>query len=250
MTEADTGDPSGPDPVHAVPDTEAGRGDSFGQKIRSIEAAAIAGVAFAVLGAIALALLDRFPELDSSDEQLEAWFSDSSNQTALIFGCNLVAFSSIMFLWFVAVIRRRLGNLEDRFFGTVFLGSALAFVTVWLGHGAAVAGPAVAMSHFEGATVDGASASNAAGLGAAYLLVLGPRIEAIFIVVTSVLILRSRVLPRWLAFVGFAIALLMLVLPLIASPVGLGFPVWVFLVSVVILVVRPRKRETEAELAS
>jgi hypothetical protein len=247
MTDAHTGEHDEPGGVHAVPDTEAGRSDSFGRKIRSIEAAAIAGIAFSVLGGIALTMLASFPDLDQSDAQLSAWFDDSANQTTLIIGCNLMAVSSIMFLWFVAVIRRRLGELEDRFFGTVFLGSALAFVAVWLGHGAAIAGPAIAMSHIEGASVSGASASNAAGLGAAYLLVIAPRIQAVFILVTSTLIMRSRVLPRWLAIVGYLVALGMLIVPLILESLGLGFPLWVFLVSIVILIVGPRARETQAE---
>ena len=245
MAEERTAFQGGTDGVHAALDTEAGPKESFGQNVRSIEAAAIAGVAFSVLGAVALWLLSSFPDLDLTDEQLSEWFDDSSNQTSLILGCNLIAISSIMFLWFVAVIRRRLGDLEDRFFGTVFFGSALAYVATWLGHGAAVAGPAVAMSHFDGASVSGSSASNAAGLGAAYLLIIAPRIQAVFVLVTSTMIMRSHVLPRWLAIVGYVVALGMLIVPVIFEPVGLAFPLWVFLVSVVILVVRPRLPEAQ-----
>lgn len=249
MTERETDPPTDPEPMHEVPDTEAGRHDSVNQKVRSIEAAAIAGVLFAVLGSLAENLLSSFPELDQSEAELQAWFADSGNRTTLIIGGNLVAFSSIMFLWFVAVIRRRLGDLEDRFLGTVLFGSALAFVTTWLGYGAALAGPAVAVAHFEGASVTNSSLSNAAGLGAAYLLLLGPRVQAIFVIVTSTLILRSRVLPLWLAVLGYLVAAGMLVLPLIVETLGLGFPFWVFVVSVVILIVRPRAREANVETA-
>ena len=35
---------------------------------------------------------------------------------------NLVPFAGIAFLWFIGVLRDRLGALEDRFFATVFLG--------------------------------------------------------------------------------------------------------------------------------
>ena len=37
-------------------------------------------------------------------------------------------FAGIAFLWFVGVLRDRVGELEDRFFATVFLGSGLLFV--------------------------------------------------------------------------------------------------------------------------
>jgi hypothetical protein len=36
--------------------------------------------------------------------------------------------AGIAFLWFIGVIRDRLGGLEDRFFATIFLGSGLLFV--------------------------------------------------------------------------------------------------------------------------
>jgi hypothetical protein len=239
-------DPVAAEDVHAVPDTQAGRRESVEQKVRSIEAAAIAGVGFAILSVVALQLLESFPELTLTDAELQEWFDDSGNRTGLIIGCNLMALSAIMFLWFTAVIRRRLGDLEDRFFGTVFSGSAAAFVAIWLAHGAAVAAPAVAVSHLDGATVDNASLSDAAGLGAALLLVIGPRIQAVFVLVTSTLFVRSKVLPTWLGILGYLVALGMLVFPLILDPLGLGFPLWVFVVSVTILAVRPRAREIEA----
>ncbi len=59
---------------------------------------------------------------------------------------------------------------------------------------------------------------------------------------------RSGFFPRWLASVGFATGLLMTVVPFVAQPMGLAFPAWVFLVSVVVLVTdpdhdpRPRER--------
>jgi hypothetical protein len=242
MSDATDGERSATGGVGAESNVELGPTGSVGQKARTIESAAIAGIGYAVIGTIALQLLESFPDLDQTDAQLNEWFADSSNQTTLIVGANLVAISSILFLWFVAVIRRRLGDRDDRFFGTVFLGSAVTYVAVWLGHAAAVASPAVAMTYLEGASVTGSSATNAAGLGSAFLLLLAPRIQAVFVIVTSTLILRSKVLPRWLAIIGYVIAVGMLLIPLIIDPIRLGFPSWVFLVSVVILLSRPRAR--------
>jgi len=39
-------------------------------------------------------------------------------------------FAGIAFLWFIGVLRDRLGELEDRFFATVFLGSGLLFLAM------------------------------------------------------------------------------------------------------------------------
>ena len=102
------------------------------RRLRSVESAAIAGVLYAVLATIALAVLDGFPDLSLSDDALTAWFDEADHQASLIIGLNLAAVSSIAFLWFVAVIRRRLGEREGRFFSTVFFGSAVVYVSIWL----------------------------------------------------------------------------------------------------------------------
>ena len=192
-----------------------------------------------MLAVVGLSLLSRYPSLNQTDDEITAWFDDSANQSSLIIGLNLVAVSAIAFLWFVAVIRRRLGDLEDRFFGTVFFGSAIVYVAIWLGGGAVLAGPAVATTTLDSGSVSEASASLAAGIGAALLLVVAPRVQAVFVLTTSTLILRSRVLPSWLAIVGYVIAVAMFVFPLVAEPLGLAFPTWVFVVSIVIFLRRP-----------
>ena len=45
-------------------------------------------------------------------------------------------FTGIAFLWFIAVVRDRLGKLEDRFFATVFLGSGLLYIAMFYASGA------------------------------------------------------------------------------------------------------------------
>jgi hypothetical protein len=56
------------------------------------------------------------------------------------FSLNLLPFAGIAFLWFIAVVRDRLGQREDRFFGTVFLGSGLLFVAMMFNAAAAAGG--------------------------------------------------------------------------------------------------------------
>ena len=50
---------------------------------------------------------------------------------------QLVPFAGIAFLWFIGVVRDQLGDVEDRLFSTVFLGSGLLFLAM-LFAGAAV----------------------------------------------------------------------------------------------------------------
>jgi hypothetical protein len=53
---------------------------------------------------------------------------------------NLVPFAGIAFLWFIGMLRDRLGEPEGRFFATVFLGSGLLFLAMMFAS-AAVPGP-------------------------------------------------------------------------------------------------------------
>ena len=210
------------------------------ERARSVEAAALAGIAYSILAVVALTRISSYPSLDLPESDLTAWFDDDANQALLVGSLGLASVSAIAFLWFVAVIRRRLGEREDRFFATVFFGSGIAYVVIWLVGAAVLAGPAIAMTVLDAAEVSPASASLAGGVGAALLLVVAPRIEAVFIFTTSTVILRGQVLPNWLALVGYGAGTVMFLAPIIYPPLAYVFPVWVFAVSVVLLFLRPR----------
>ena len=215
---------------------------------RTIEAAEVAGVAYAVLAITGLVLLWRTPELSMSSDELTEWYGDTGHQAELIMGLNAVSISAIAFLWFVAVIRRRLGEHEDRFFGTVFIGSSIVFVGIWLVGAAAIAAPAVALNLVDDGSISQASATQSLGVGGGLLLVVAPRLQAVFVLTVSNLIVRSRFLPSWLAYVGFVVGLGMMVTPLVTRPIGIAFPLWVLLVSVVILLARPTARAAKTEV--
>ncbi len=74
----------------------------------SVEQAAAAGIASSVLTVVGLMLLSQLPGLKLGDAALTAWFDDGGNRTVLILGQNLLSIAAVAFLWFVAVIRRRL----------------------------------------------------------------------------------------------------------------------------------------------
>ena len=205
------------------------------KKARSVESAALAGIVYAILAFTALTLLTRLPSLSLSSEEIAAWYQDAANRTPVVIGLNLAAISSVAFLWFVAVIRRRVGDREDRFFATVFLGSGILYVGMWLVAATLLAATAVAPDLFAGAEVDKASHTLMAGTAGGLLLVAGPRVQAVFVLTTSTLILRTGVMPKWLAYFGYVMGLALFVTPLIIQPIGLGFPAWVLIVSVTIL---------------
>jgi hypothetical protein len=204
------------------------------ERLRSIESAAIAGVVYAVLTLIALILFRGLPDLKLSDDEIAAWFNDTANHSALVIALNLVSFASVAFLWFVAVIRRRIGEKEDRFFATVFLGASILYLVTYIAGAVALAAPAVAASVFEGAAVDQATVSLTIGTANAMLLIIGPRMQALIMFTTSTLVLRTGVMPRWLAYIGYATGVLLFLFPLIYRPLGFIFPLWVLVVSITI----------------
>lgn len=212
--------------------------------MRTIESAAIAGVVYAVCASAALFFLTRYPDLTLDEQELSDWFADDGNLAALLAGLNLAAVSSIAFLWFVAVIRRRLGAREDRFFATVFLGSALAYIGIWLVAASLLVAPAVAVNVRGAASIEQTSATLAFGAAAALVLVVGPRIQAVFVFSTSTLILRTGALPRWVAYWGYLNGLILFLVPVITRPVGIGLPIYVLVVSITILVMRSPHQDT------
>ena len=100
--------------------------DLIRARLKTPRAAAIAGIQFSVL-LITVLLLFRL-SVRADPLEAGAWLKTSSKTIAL--ALNLVPFAGIAFLWFIGVLRDRLGELEDRFFSTVFLGSGLLFLAM------------------------------------------------------------------------------------------------------------------------
>jgi hypothetical protein len=203
---------------------------------RSIQGAAFAGLAYAVLSFASLVLLTRQPEPGASDAEIAAWYADSTNGASVILGLNLAVFAGIAFLWFVAVIRRRIGDREDRFFATVFFGSGILYVALLLVGSTALSVLSVVTSGFDAPVPDRHDQMLAAGFGGALMLTVVPRIQAVFIITTSTLILRTGAFKRGIALFGYAIAVALLFIPILLEPIGLAFPIWVAVVSASLLI--------------
>jgi hypothetical protein len=205
-------------------------------RIRSIESAAVAGLVFAVLSSISRLLLISPPDLTAPDSEITAWYSDAGNRTSLTLGLSLSVVAAISFLWFIAVIRRRIGDREDRFFATVFLGSGILLTAVALVGAATIASTAVTVDLADGQVPDVDVLRALTGLGTTLLALVMVRLQAVFIVSTSTLALRTSAFSRWLSYLGYGIALSMFFIPFLIEPLRLGFPIWVAILSIALLV--------------
>jgi len=205
---------------------------SIRASVRTPRAAAIAGSLFSVLLIAALSLLQRSVPADP----LEAgrWLESSSNTVAL--ALNLVPFAGIAFLWFIGVLRDRLGEREDRFFATVFLGSGLLFLAMLFNSAALVGGIVIAYSTQSRALLDSATFTFARAATFEIMNIYAIRMAAVFMISASTLAIRTGFIPRWLAFLGYALASLLLLSSRSIESILLVFPLWVLLISIYILI--------------
>jgi hypothetical protein len=115
---------------------------------------------------------------------------------------NLLPFAGIAFLWFVAVVRNRLGALEDRFFATVFLGSGLLYVAMVF-TSAALAGGLIRVL-VDVPAILAEPGAYALGRAEVYqaMNVYGMKMAGVFMFSTSTILRRTEIVPRWIAFLG------------------------------------------------
>lgn len=201
--------------------------------IRTPRASAIAGIVFAVLLTATLILIRLATSVDVG--ALAPWFADPDKRRTARLGLNLVPFTGIAFLWFIGVVRDRIGEREDRFFATVSLGSGLLFVAM-LFVAAAIAAGALADA---AARAPGEFAGFGRRVGAVVLHVYAMRMAAVFTISTATVGLRTGAIPRWLGFAGYAAAFVLLFAAGVTRWVELVFPAWIFLFSLDTLA--PRK---------
>jgi hypothetical protein len=206
-----------------------------GSPLRTPRAAAVAGIIFSVLLITALVLLRL--SVPAHAGVPGRWLADSGRRTAVVIALNLVPFAGIAFLWFIGVIRDRIGGREDRFFATVFLGSGLLFVGM-LFVAAAVAGGLFAAASGSGPPGAGTLAVGR-GVTAILLNVYTMRMAAVFTLTTVTIARRTRIVSRWLEVAGLATALVLLVGIGISAWVELLFPAWILALSIDILTARP-----------
>jgi hypothetical protein len=213
--------------------------------LRTPRAAAVAGIAFSVLLISSLALLRV--SVPANPAVPGAWLTDSGKRAAVTTGLNLIPFAGIAFLWFIGVIRDRIGAHEDRFFATVFLGSGLLFVAMMF-VAAAVAGGLIA--DMSSSAPPGAD-TLALGRNVTSLLlnVYSMRMAAVFTLTTVTIARRTKIVSRWLTVAGLATALVLLVGIGISPWAELLFPVWILAISIDILAAGPRAPSSTTETA-
>jgi|tagenome__1003787_1003787.scaffolds.fasta_scaffold20921689_2 hypothetical protein len=214
--------------------------------LRTPGSAAVAGMIFSVLMLASLVAVHfALPHVPSESGDL---LTTSAKRDLLLAGLSLIPFAGVAFLWFVGVVRDRVGEREDRFFSTVFLGSGLLFVAVLL-VGEAVA-TSMIMSLVPADTATRATAAPdwwaATRNISNELLEAALQMAGVFTTATATLLWRTHVAPRWLTLSGTVISVLLLFTLYFTQWIGLLFPAWIFVLSLYILV--SARRDSVPEL--
>jgi hypothetical protein len=208
------------------------------RRLLSVEAAAIAGIVCAVGWALALGGLLSAPDLGASDAEINEYYSDPSNGTGAIVWLQVLVVATIAFLWFVGVVRGRLGDREPRLFGTVFLGSSVLLAALVFVAAAFLAAPAVLLAAGD-RTPDPEAVSVMRAGAAVTLSVFAPRVATLVMLSTASLGRATGALPGWLVVLTYVLGVAAFVNVSIATPTVYVVPAWIALVSIVLLVRRP-----------
>jgi hypothetical protein len=211
------------------------------QRLRAPKAAAIAGICFSVLLIVSFWLF----RLSVPADPLEAgaWLRTNSEEVAL--ALNLVPFAGISFLWFIGVLRDRLGDREDRFFATVFLGSALLFVAMLFTAAAIVGALILETSALKsGDPINSSTFGFARALAYIIINVYAIKMAGVFMISISTIAIWTGIAPRWIAVIGYCLAAVLLIGSYYISWCFIVLPAWVLLVSIYIMIDNLRRPQS------
>jgi hypothetical protein len=209
--------------------------------LKTPKAAAVAGILFSVLLITVFWLFRRSVPADPLTPG--AWLYDHRGSVRL--ALNLIPIAGVAFLWFVGVLRDRLGEREDKFFATVFFGSSILFLALLFLAGAIV-GALIVTAEAEAQGL-GETALFRFGRAIAYTVVNFYLLKmcAVFMLTTSVIALRTGLASRWLAFVGIALALTLVFFGALVDGSLLLFPIWTLVLNINLLYLQRGSRGTQ-----
>lgn len=203
----------------------------------SIEVAAVAGIVCAIAWSISLRGLLAGPDLDATPGEIARHYAEGDGGDIRVL-LTLMVIGAVAYLWFVGVVRSRLGARESRMVGTVFLGASVLLTGLMLVAASALAAPALLMD-VSGQAPDPGAAQLFRSLATVELGVFAARIATLVMFSTASLALRTGALPRWLVVVTYVVGVAEFVNVTLSTPALYVFPAWMALVSIVLLVRRP-----------
>jgi len=204
------------------------------RRLTTPRAAAVAGILFALLFITSLILLrSAIPERLNTDA---AWVATGYQRITIALG--LMPFAGIAYLWFIGVVRDKLGDYEDRFFSSVFYGSSLLFLGLVFVAMAVVGGLVAGYRLNPGITLNSQVIYFSRAMMIQLSNVYALRMAGVTMISLATIWLRTGLAPRWLVWVTYALSLALLLVVNFSLWVTLIYPAWVLLISLFILWLR------------
>jgi hypothetical protein len=200
--------------------------------LRTPKAAAIAGIVFSILLITTFALL----RLSLPSGSLPAIEVFQVRVETIELAIALIPFAGVAFLWFIGVVRDRLGPLEDRLFATVFLGSGLLFLATLFSAAAVAGSTALSFPPAAKERIDENTFAFARNLTFTLMNVYATKMAAVFMITTSTVVAYTKFVPKYVAYLGYPLALLILFGSQYRDWSFFVFPLWVLLLSGQILI--------------
>jgi len=172
------------------------------------------------------------PGGDASPEELATYFADDAGR--LLAGAFFFMLGVAAFLWFVGTLRAELAQAEGGVGRVAGIAAAGGVATASMLFGLVAphaAGALQAQNEDRGPSPSSADALTALGDG----FFMAAELAAIVLVAaTAVAVLRTGVLPRWVAWVSLVLAVWLVIAPIGWLALLFGFPAWTVLVSVLL----------------
>jgi hypothetical protein len=194
----------------------------------------VAGIVFVALWIVTFAITGGSPDSGDSDAKITAYYANSGHRTRDVIALALVLAASLFFIWFLSVLRTRLMGAEGHAGGltAAAFGAGLATVVLWWVAAAFFVAPSFARSDTDKFQLDPNTYRLLNDLGYS-LWFGGTTIAAVLVVATALLSPRTGLLPTWLTWVSFVVALTLL-FAFMFFPI-LIFLGWVLVVSIVLV---------------
>ena len=148
-------------------------------------------------------------------------------------------FAGIAFLWFIGVVRDRLGDREDRFFASVMFGSGLLYLAMVFTSAALAAALVGTYDVAPEQMFESGGYQFAREAIFSLSNTFGVRMAGVFMLSTGTIWWRSQAVPRWMVGLTYVLAILQVIGPDISLWMTLVFPFWVLIVSIHFLLAPP-----------
>jgi hypothetical protein len=208
--------------------------------------APLAGIIFVVLMFVGTFFVADVPEADAPRQEISDYLGDSDNHTRNIIGAYIWVVGALAFLCFVARLRSVLRQAEGGtgILSNVVFGAGVIYSALMIASAVAFGAVAYAVG-LRDATVSEIDLVRVLPQMAWMVLLFGAGFAGIVLVLGACIVsFQTGVLPRWLAWLGVVMAILLLFDVIYINIVPLL--IWVFAASIVLLM----RREEPATAAA